>query len=235
MEISFTIEWLYLYFLHWSERLFFRSSGCVSKRMIVLNQWVCGEASPCLRTLNISCADRGGKWLFTAKDCLQCLEVAMHFLKSNSIVLCIEGELDGLTQLILAELGSKIQTLHVLWDWVAHLRRRRTSFAKVIHQRMLCEHCSSMCFLQNSYSERCIAGDVYGRGYDTQGSEVEEAPSVRRCSCWLGLQASLPDRTGSACLGVPHLLSGGKLLNRVQTCHFIAWTIRENICRGIGL
>lgn len=44
------------------------------------------------------------------------LEVAMHFLKSNSIVLCIGGELDGLTQLVLAELGSKIQTLHVLWD-----------------------------------------------------------------------------------------------------------------------
>lgn len=51
-----------------------------------------------------------------AKDCLQWQEVAMRFLKSNAIVLCIGIEQDGLTQLILAELGFKIQTLHVLWD-----------------------------------------------------------------------------------------------------------------------
>lgn len=51
-----------------------------------------------------------------AKDCLQWQEVAMRFLKSNAIVLCIGIEQDGLTQLILAELGFKIQTLPVLWD-----------------------------------------------------------------------------------------------------------------------
>ena len=85
---------------------------------------------------------------------------------------------------------------------------------------------SSMCFLQNSHSEQCMGGDVCGCGCETQGSETEEAPSVR---WWLGLQASLPDGTGSACLGVPHLLSGGKLLNGVQTCHFIASPVRENV------
>lgn len=53
---------------------------------------------------------------FMAKDCLQWQEVVMHFLKSNSIVLCTGGELVGLTQLVLAEMGFKIQTLHVLWD-----------------------------------------------------------------------------------------------------------------------
>jgi len=51
-----------------------------------------------------------------AKDCLQRQEVAMHFLKSNSVVLCTGGELGGLTQLVLPEMGFKILTLHLLWD-----------------------------------------------------------------------------------------------------------------------
>lgn len=75
--------------------------------------------------------------------------------------------------------GFKIQTLHVLWDWVAYLRRRRTLSAKVSQQCMLCEHCSSMC--QSSHFEQCMGGDVYGCDCKTQRSEVEEAPSVRWC------------------------------------------------------
>lgn len=48
-----------------------------------------------------------------AKDRLQRQEAVMHFLKSNSIVLCTGGELDGLTQLVPAEMVFKIQTLHM--------------------------------------------------------------------------------------------------------------------------
>lgn len=115
-----------------------------------------------------------GQWLFMAKDCLQWQEVAMRFLKSNAIVLCIGIEQDGLTQLILAELGFKIQTLHVLWDWVACLGWRRTLSAKVSQQCVLCEHRSSMC--QSSHFEQCMGGDVYGCDCKTQGSEWRKPP-----------------------------------------------------------
>lgn len=48
------------------------------------------------------------------------------------------------------------------------------------------------------------------------------SPLSQMMLCWLGLQVSLPDMRESACLRILHLLSGGKLLNGVQTCHLIA-------------
>lgn len=62
---------------------------------------------------------------FTAKDCLQWQEVVMHF-ESNSIALCTGSELAGLAQLVLTELGFKMQTLRALWDRVTQQEVRRT-------------------------------------------------------------------------------------------------------------
>lgn len=62
---------------------------------------------------------------FMAKDCLRWQEVVMHF-ESNSIALCTGSELAGLAQLVLTELGFKMQTLRALWDRVTQQEVRRT-------------------------------------------------------------------------------------------------------------
>lgn len=83
------------------------------------------------------------------------------------------------SQLVQAELGFKIQTLHVLWNGAAHLRRSGTLSAKLSPQCMLV-NLVVLCFSCKTLTlSSAWWGDVYGCGYETQGSEVETAPWVR--------------------------------------------------------
>lgn len=98
-QVSFTMEWLYLYFLHWSDRLGFCSSSCVSKRMMVLSRQACGEVSRCLCILNIACVVERPNG-FRSKGLPAMAGSCDVFFKSNSIVLCIGSEPVGLAHAV---------------------------------------------------------------------------------------------------------------------------------------
>lgn len=109
-----------IYFTSHTGCFFTPQAVCLRQRLSWTSEYVVKHLLVCVYWLLHVIIEE--QFFFMAKDCTQWQEVAMHFLKSNSIVLCIGGEPDGLTQLILAELVFKLQTLHVLWDWVATSR-----------------------------------------------------------------------------------------------------------------